>query len=40
MYVRIGNDESNLFIFDKIIEILIDDYVNKKDFVLDYILNL
>lgn len=40
VYARTGNDESNSFIPDKTIEISIDDYVNKKDPVLDYILNL
>ncbi|AQS11826.1 peptidase family S41 [Clostridium saccharobutylicum] len=40
VYARTGNDESNSFIPDKTIEISIDDYVNKKDPVLDYILHV
>ena len=38
MYVNNGEDESDSFMPDKIIEISIDDYVNKKDPVLDYVL--
>jgi hypothetical protein len=38
MYVNNGEDESDSFIPDKTIEISIDDYVNKKDPVLDYII--
>ena len=38
IYARTGDDESDSFTPDKIIEISIDDYVNKKDPVLDYIL--
>lgn len=38
MYVNNGDDESDSFIPDKTIEISIDDYVNKKDPVLDYII--
>jgi len=38
MYVNNGDDESDSFIPDKTIEISIDDYVNKKDPILDYIL--
>lgn len=37
-YVKIGDDESSSFMPDKTIEISIDDYVNKKDPVLDYII--
>ena len=38
MYVNNGDDESDSFIPDKTSEISIDDYVNKKDPVLDYII--
>lgn len=37
-YVKSGDDERDSFIPDKTIELSIDDYVNKKDPVLDYIL--
>ena len=37
-YVNNGEDESDSFIPNKTIEISIDDYVNKKDSVLDYVL--
>ena len=38
IYVNNGEDESDSFMPDKTIEISIDDYVNKKDPVLDYII--
>ncbi|BCZ49230.1 hypothetical protein psyc5s11_52970 [Clostridium gelidum] len=37
-YCRLCDDESDSFMPDKVIEISIDDYVNKKDPVLDYII--
>lgn len=38
-YDETCEDESDSFMPDKVIEISIDDYVNKKDPVLDYIIN-
>lgn len=37
-YAKSGDDERDSFIPDKTIELSIDDYVNKKDPVLDYII--
>ncbi|WP_160687546.1 peptidase S41 [Clostridium sp. C2-6-12] len=37
-YAKTSNDERDSFIPDKTIELSIDDYVNKKDPVLDYII--
>ena len=38
VYAKTGDDDSDSFIPDKTIEISIDDYVNKNDPVLDYII--
>ena len=38
LYAETGEDESDSFMPDKVIEISIDDYVNKKDPVLDYVI--
>lgn len=40
IYVKTGDDESDSFMPDKTIEVSIDDYVNKKDPILEYILRM